>query len=141
MPSIRAAARAASARFSAATSSCATGVDSSVRLPYRALNARQPSRSPMPTVTSMLSRNSAERAGQETRPRSPPGMSPAKKFSPISCTPASSTAATNSSTWLSAGTAELNGHQNSTASNPASLAAAGRCSSGSSVNSMDRLTA
>ena len=40
-----------------------------------------------------------------------------------------------------AGTAVANGHQNSTASNPACLAAAGRASSGSSVNSMDRLTA
>ena len=38
----------------------------------------------------MLSRNSASGPGQETRPRSPPGMSPAKKFSPTSCTPASS---------------------------------------------------
>ena len=68
-------------------------------------------------------------------------MSPAKKFSPISCTPASVTAPTKASTSASAGTAVANGHQNSTASNPACLAAAGRAGSGSSVNSMDRLTA
>ena len=87
----------------------------------------------------MLSRNSADRAGQDTSPRSPPAMSPAKKFNPISCTPASSTAATNRSTSLPSGTAASNGHQNSTAVKPASAAAAGRSRSGSSVNRMDKL--
>ena len=68
-------------------------------------------------------------------------MSPAKKFNPISCTPASVTAPTKASTSASEGTAVLNGHQNSTASNPASFAAAGRANNGTSVNNMDRLTA
>ena len=94
----------------------------------------------MPTTTSMLSRNSCWRAGHETSPRSPPGMSPAKKFSPDSWTPASRTAATNASTSASAGTAEANGHQNSTASKPAALTAAGRSSSGSSVKSSEQFT-
>ena len=94
----------------------------------------------MPTVTSTLSRNSCERAGHETRPRSPPGMSPAKKLRPTSSTPASRTAATNASTSVSAGTASANGHQNSTASKPAAFAAAGRSSRGSSVNRIEQFT-
>jgi hypothetical protein len=57
-------------------------------------------------------------------------MSPAKKFSPTSATPASATSRTNASTSRSAGTAFGNGHQNSTAVKPASRAAAGRWSSG-----------
>jgi hypothetical protein len=67
-------------------------------------------------------------------------MSPAKKFKPASRTPASSTARTNASTSPSAGTAAANGHHSSTALNPACLAAAGRSSSGSSVNRMEQLT-
>src|SRR6478736_4223308 len=132
--------RAASVRFSAARSSCSAADAPSTRLPYNALNAVQPSRSPMAATTGMLSRNSADRAGQETRPRSPPGMSPAKKFSPTSATPASCTAVTNLSTSASVGTATANGHQNSTASNPAALAAAGRWSRGNSVNRIEQLT-
>ena len=94
----------------------------------------------MAATTGMLSRNSADRAGQETRPRSPPGMSPAKKFSPTSATPASWMARTNWSTSASLGTATANGHQNSTASKPAALAAAGRWSRGNSVNRIEQLT-
>jgi hypothetical protein len=67
-------------------------------------------------------------------------MSPAKKFSPTRRTPASRIAATNASTCRSAGTASPNGHQNSTASNPEALAAAGRSSSGSSVNRIEQFT-
>jgi hypothetical protein len=67
-------------------------------------------------------------------------MSPAKKFSPASCTPASRIAVTKASTARSAGTASANGHQNSTAVKPASAAACGRASSGSSVKSIDRFT-
>ena len=100
----------------------------------------QPNRSPIAATTGMLSRNSVERAGQDTRPRSPPGMSPAKKFSPTRDTPASSIARTNWSTSASPGTAVANGHQNSTASNPAALAAAGRSSRGSSVKRIEQLT-
>jgi hypothetical protein len=70
-------------------------------------------------------------------PRSPPGMSPANPFSATSCTPASRTARSNAPTSASGGTAEPNGHHASTAVNPAARAAAGRSSSGSSVNSMD----
>ena len=47
-------------------------------------------------------------------------------------------AATNSSTAASPGTGRSNGHQNSTASNPADRAAAGRCSRGSSVNMIEQ---
>ena len=68
-------------------------------------------------------------------------MSPAAKLSPMSCTPASVTAATNRSISASSGTATGQGHQNSTASKPACLAAAGRSSSGSSVNKIEQLTA
>ena len=68
-----------------------------------------------------------------------PARSPAKKFSPTSCTPASSIAVTNASTSASAGTGgPANGHQNSTASKPAALAAAGRSSSGSSVKRIEQ---
>ena len=94
----------------------------------------------MPTVTSTLSRNSPVRFGQDTRPRSPPGMSPAKKLRPVSWTPASVTAPTNASTWRSGGTASTNGHQNSTALNPARRAAAGRSRRGSSVKSNEQFT-
>src|SRR4051794_24085732 len=89
----------------------------------------------------MLSRNSADRFGQDTSPRSPPGMSPAKKLSPISETPASSTERANASISVSAGTGSANGHQNSTAAKPASRAAAARSSNGSSVKRIDRVTA
>src|SRR5262245_31108054 len=136
-----AAACAAIARFSAARSSCAAGSTPSTRLPYSALNARQPSRSPMPTVTSTLSRNSCARSGQDTSPRSPPGMSPAAKLSPTRATPAFATADSNASTSESSGTAVSKGHQNSTASKPAALAAAGRSSRGFSVNRREQLTA
>jgi hypothetical protein len=68
-------------------------------------------------------------------------MSPAAKFSPTSWTPASDTAVTNASTSRSPGTAESKGHQNSTASKPASFAAAGRSSRGSSGKSREQLTA
>ena len=82
----------------------------------------------MPIVTSMLSRNWADRAGMDSTPQSGPARSPAKKLSPISETPASLTAATNSSTAESAGTGwSGHGHQNSMASKPAASAAAGRC--------------
>jgi hypothetical protein len=67
-------------------------------------------------------------------------MSPAKKLSPTSATPAFSTAATKASTSASAGTASENGHQNSTASKPARFTASGRCSCGSSVNRIEQLT-
>lgn len=88
----------------------------------------------------MLSRKAAEPAGSESSPRSPAAMSPATKFSKISRTPASPSASTNRSTSWSGGTGSANGHQNSTASNPADRAAAGRFSSGSSVNKMEQLT-
>jgi hypothetical protein len=67
-------------------------------------------------------------------------MSPAKKFSPDSWTPASLTAATKASTSVSVGTATGNGHQNSTAPKPATAAAAGRCRSGRSVSRMEAFT-
>ena len=69
----------------------APAVASSTRLPYSALCARTPSAVPMPTVTSMLSRNSADRAGMDSTPQSGPARSPAKKLRPIRCTPASRT--------------------------------------------------
>jgi hypothetical protein len=93
----------------------------------------------MPTAISTLSRNSDDRPGHEARPRSPPGMSPAAKFSPTSWTPASRTAATKRSTSASDGVAVGKGHQNSTASKPAARAAAGRSSSGSSGNRIEQL--
>jgi hypothetical protein len=68
------------------------------------VDRRQPSPTPIPMATSRLSLNSAQRAGQDTSPRSPRAMSPAKKFSPTSATPASATARTNASTLRSAGT-------------------------------------
>jgi hypothetical protein len=52
--------------------------------------------------------------------------------------PASPIARVNASTSLVAGTAVAKGHQNSTASNPAAFAAAGRCSSGISVNRIEQ---
>ena len=72
-------------------------------------------------------------------PQSGPARSPAKRFSPTRWTPASVTADTNASTSASPGTGVSNGHQNSIASNPASLAAAGRRRRGSSVNSIEQL--
>ena len=94
----------------------------------------------METAQSTPARNSSARPGQETSPRSPAGMSPAGKLSPTSRTPASRTAATKSAiSWL-VGTGRSNGHQNSTASKPAALAAAGRSGSGSSVNRIEQLT-
>src|SRR5688572_27052406 len=94
----------------------------------------------MPATTSMLSWNSVERAGQETRPRSPPGMLPALKFRPVSWTPAFLMAFSNSVVSASEGTEFSNGHQNSTASKPAALAAAGRSRGGSSVSRMEQFT-
>ena len=94
----------------------------------------------MPATTSMLSWNSVERAGQETRPRSPPGMLPALKFRPVSWTPASVMAFSKPVTWASVGTEVSKGHQNSTASKPAAFAAAGRSSRGSSVRRMEQFT-
>ena len=128
------------ARCSVASSSWAAGSAPSTRLPYRALKARQPSRSPIATVTSRLSRSSAARPGHDTSPRSPPARSPAKKFSPTSRTPASVTDRTSASTSPSDGTATGNGHHSSTAPNPAARAAARRSSSGSSVNRIEQLT-
>ncbi len=137
---MRATARAASARFSAPSASCSSGVASSWRLPYKALNARQPVRSPIAVTTSRLARRSAERAGHDTRPRSPPGMFPASKLSPVSCTPAASIAPTNASTSSRAGVDDANGHQNSTPRKPAAAAAAGRSSSGRSVSRIEQFT-
>ena len=93
----------------------------------------------MPTVTSMLSRNCAARAGMDSTPQSGPARSPAKKLSPTSATPESRTAATNDAISASPGTGSSGqGHQNSIASNPASLAARGRSSSGCSVKSIEQ---
>ena len=131
---------AASPMLSAASSSWASGSTPSTRFPYSALKPRTPSRSPMPATTSMLSRNCPLRPGIDSTPQSGPARSPAKKFSPTNATPASSMAATNASTSRSAGTGVVNGHQNSTAPNPAARAAAGRLSSGSSVKSREQLT-
>ena len=137
---IPAAALAASAMFSVASSSWAAAGTPSTRLPYSALNPRTPSRAPMPVATSTLSRNWALRAGMDSTPQSGPARSPPKKFSPIRSTPASWIAATNRSTSRSGGTGwSGHGHQNSMAVNPAAAAAAGRCSSGSSVNSSEQL--
>lgn len=66
-------------------------------------------------------------------------MSPAAKFSPTSCTPAFLMTATKVFTAASLGVDSGNGHQNSTASKPAALAAAGRLSSGTSVKRMEQL--
>ena len=76
----------------------------------------------------------------DSTPQSGPARSPATKFRPTSVTPASLTAATKASNSRSDGTGVVNGHQNSTAENPAALAAAGRRSSGSSVNMSEQLT-
>jgi len=67
-------------------------------------------------------------------------MLPAVKFSKASRTPASPSALTNASASRSGGTGSANGHQNSTASNPAARAAAGRSSSGNSVNRIEQFT-
>ena len=68
-------------------------------------------------------------------------MSPAKKFSPVSCTPGVLDRRDERVDLARPpGTAAANGHQNSTASNPAALTAAGRSSSGSSVNSSEQFT-
>jgi hypothetical protein len=67
-------------------------------------------------------------------------MLPALKFRPVSWTPASVMAFSNSETCASEGTELSKGHQNSTASKPAALAAAGRCSRGSSVRRMEQFT-
>ena len=139
MPPKEATAFAASPMLSAASSSWAAGSTPSTRFPYSALNPRTPSRSPMPATTSMLSRNSVLRPGIDSTPQSGPARSPAKKFRPASATPASSIAVVNASTSRSEGTGTANGHQNSTAPNPAARAAAGRRSSGSSVNSSEQL--
>ena len=68
-------------------------------------------------------------------------MSPAAKLRPMSWTPASAMVATNRSISASPGTATGHGHQNSTASKPAFLAAAGRSNRGSSVKRIEQLTA
>ncbi len=93
----------------------------------------------MPAATSTLSRNSCDLAGIDRTPQSGPARSPANRFSPTRRTPASVTAPANRSTSASPGTASANGHQNSIASKPAAFAAAGRRSSGSSVNSIEQL--
>ena len=67
-------------------------------------------------------------------------MFPASKLSPTRRTPASAMLCSSVSTSRSLGTGAANGHHISTASNPAARAAAGRSSSGSSVNRIDRLT-
>ena len=81
------------------------------------------------------------RAGRARRSRVRPGRR--RRSSGRSAgSPASRTAPTNSSTVESAGTGwSGQGHQNSIASKPASLAAAGRSRSGSSVNSNEQLAA
>jgi hypothetical protein len=95
----------------------------------------------MPTATSRLSVNSLLRAGMDSTPQSGPVSSPAKKLSPTSCTPASATAPTKESTAWSDGTGSAgHGHQNSTARKPASYAADGRSSRGSSAKSSEQLT-
>ena len=133
------AARAASAMFSVASSSWAAAGTPSTRLPYGALKPRTPSLRPIPTATSILSRNCPLRAGIETTPASGPCRSPAKKFSATEATPASWIAATKASTSRSGGTGSGHGHQHSIAVKPAAAAAAGRRSSGSSVNSREQL--
>ncbi len=139
---IRLATVAAAASCSTPSSSCWSGEDSGTRFPYSALKARTPSRSPMPTVTSRLSRNSAVRAGTDSTPQSGPARSPAKKFSPMSDTPALCTASTNPSSLGRLAPADLgHGHQNSIASKPAAAAAPARSSSGTSVNNMEQLAA
>jgi hypothetical protein len=62
-------------------------------------------------------------------------------LSASSRTPACWTAATSASISSAGGTASGQGHQSSIAENPAARAAAGRASSGSSVNSIEQLTA
>jgi hypothetical protein len=86
--------------------------------PQRALKPLHPSRPPMQATISILSANSAERDGQETRPRSPPAILPALKFRPVSRMPATMAVSTRVMPE-SAGTEYPNGHQSSTASKPA----------------------
>src|SRR5690625_4211190 len=88
----------------------------------------------------MLARNSAARSGWLRTPRSGPGSCPAKKLSPVRRTPAVSMAVTKASISAWGGVAVSQGHQNSTAWNPASRAAWGRSFTGSSVNSREQLT-
>ena len=94
----------------------------------------------MSTAMATLSRKAFCSAGFDTMPRSPAGMSPAAKLSPVNCTPASWMARMNAVTSASDGVGVANGHQNSTAEKPASLAAAGRSSSGRSVSRIEQLT-
>ena len=79
----------------------------------------------MPTVTSTLSRNSLRSLRRsDSSAAVAAGMSPAKKFRPVSCTAGIlDGAVTNASTSASGGVGEANGHQNSTASKPAFRAA------------------
>src|SRR5690606_17296980 len=95
----------------------------------------------MSAATATLSRNSDSRPGHDTTPRSPADMSPAKKLSPTSRTPAAEIESTKASTSSSAGVAVANGHQNSTAVNPAVAAAAARASTGRSANTREQFTA
>lgn len=134
-----AAAAAAVARRMAASSSCSAGATPSTRLPYRTLKAVVPSCAAMPTATSGLSRSSRSRPGRDSSPRSPAAMSPDARFMATRCTPASRTAATRRSTSWSVGVVVANGHQSSTASNPAACAAAGRASSSTSGRRIEQL--
>lgn len=76
----------------------------------------------MPTATATPSRNSADRAGTESGPRSPAAVFPAGKFSWTGRTPASSTDRTKASTSRSPGTTSGKGHHESTAPRPAAAA-------------------
>lgn len=67
-------------------------------------------------------------------------MSPAKKFRPVSWTFASSSDRAKSSISLSDGVVVGNGHQNSTAEEPARATAAGRSSTGRSVSMIEAFT-
>jgi hypothetical protein len=73
------------------------------------------------------------RTGQETRPRSPSGMSPAKKLSPHQLDAGVGYRRDETVDRWPAGTATDQGYQNSTASKPTCFAADGRSNSGSSV--------
>ena len=75
---------------------------------------------------------SSSRSARLQKPRSPAAMSPQSALRQLTPTPAVWTASTQASR-SSAG-----GHQDSTRSNPAAAAAAGRSSDGCSVNSIDR---
>lgn len=75
---MRFAARAARTRFSSASASCSAGSTPSIRLPYSALSAPQPSDSARPAATSMLARNRSDSSpGTDRAPRSGPGSCPA----------------------------------------------------------------